>query len=315
MLELRFDGRVAVVTGAANGLGRAHARALASRGAKLVVNDLGGDVSGNSTSSGPAERVAAEIRDAGGEAVANADSVVTPEGGAAIVQAALDAFGRIDIVVNNAGVLDSEDLLASSDEHIDRTLGTHLRGAFSVTRPALRHMLDQGYGRIVNTSSGAILGSPVGVAYQAAKAGLVAFTRAVALRGAPRGVKVNAVLPTAFTRMTDTIPDPAFHAFMESQFTAERVAATVVLLAHESFPRSGELFLSGAGRMARVFLGVTAGYISEEPTPEDFLAHLDDIMDTDGFFIPVDRASEFASYLPHLGFDFAAGTKLVADDD
>ena len=314
MDELRFDGRVAVVTGAGNGLGRAHARALAARGAKVVVNDLGGDVSGRGASAGPAERVVAEIRDAGGEAVANTDTVVSPDGGAAIVQAALDAFGRIDILVNNAGVLDSEDLLTSSDDHIDLTLATHLRGAFSVTRPALRHMLDQGYGRVVNTSSGAILGSPVGLAYQAAKAGLVAFTRAVALRGAPHGIKANAVLPTAFTRMTDTIPDPAFHAFMESRFTPERVAATVILLAHESFPRTGELFLSGAGRMARVFLGVTAGYITEEPAPEDFLAHLDEIMDTDGFFVPADRASEFASYLPRLGFNFGAGTKLVADD-
>jgi NAD(P)-dependent dehydrogenase (short-subunit alcohol dehydrogenase family) len=315
MDELRFDGRVAIVTGAGNGLGRAHALALAARGAKVVVNDLGGSVSGEGASAGPAERVAAEIRDAGGDAVPNTDTVVTPEGGRAIVATAIETFGRVDVLVNNAGVLDSEDLLTATDEHIDRTLDTHLRGAFSVTRPALRHMLDQGYGRIVNTSSGAVLGSPVGLAYQSAKSGLIAFTRAVALRGASEGVKANAVLPTAFTRMTDSIPDPAFHAFMESRFTPDRVAATVALLAHESFPYSGELFLSGAGRMARLFLGVTQGYIAEAPTPEDFAAHLDEIMDTDGYFVPADRGSEFASYLPRLGFEFAAGTKLVADDD
>ena len=312
---LRFDDRVAVITGAGNGLGRAHAHLLAARGAKVVVNDLGGDVLGEGASPGPADRVVEEIRAAGGEAVASAASVVTPEGGSSIVQTALDTYGRLDVLVNNAGVLDTQDLLTSSDDHIDRTLDTHLRGAFSVTRPALAHMLEQGYGRIVNTSSGAVLGSPVGLAYQSAKSGLIAFTRALALVGADRGIRVNAVLPTAYTRMTDSIPDPGFRSFMEQRFTPDRVAATVALLAHETFPHTGELFLSGAGRMARLFLGVTQGYINDDPTPEDFADHLDQIMETDGYFVPADRGSEFASYLPKLGFDFATGTKLVADDD
>jgi NAD(P)-dependent dehydrogenase (short-subunit alcohol dehydrogenase family) len=313
--DLRFDGRVAVVTGGGNGLGRAHCLELAGRGAKVVVNDLGGDVSGLGSSDGPAHQVVDEIHAAGGDAVANADSVITPEGGRAIIETALDAFGRVDVLVNNAGVLDTEDLLASTDEHIDRTLDTHLRGAFSVTRPALRVMLDQGYGRIVNTSSGAILGSPAGLAYQSAKCGLVAFTRALALMGRDHGVLVNAVLPTAYTRMTDTIPDPEFKAFMEARFTPDRVAATVALLAHESFPYTGELFLSGAGRMARLFLGVTQGYISDDATAEDFADHMEQIMDTDGFFVPANRGSEFASYLPQLGFDFQLGTALVRNDD
>jgi NAD(P)-dependent dehydrogenase (short-subunit alcohol dehydrogenase family) len=312
---LRFDGRVAIVTGAGNGLGRAHALALAARGAKVVVNDLGGDVSGSGASSAPADKVVAEIKAAGGQAVASAASVVTPAGGEAIVATAIETFGRIDVLVNNAGVLDTDDLLTSTDEHIDLTLDTHLRGAFSVTRPALRYMLEQGYGRIVNTSSGAVLGSPMGLAYQSAKSGIIAFTRALALMGAAHNVKANAVLPTAFTRMTDSIPDPEFRNFMESRFTPNRVAETVALLAHEHFPYSGELFLSGAGRMARLFLGVTQGFLAEEPSAEDFLDHLDDIMSTDGYLVPADRGSEFASYLPRLGFDFKAGTKLVADRD
>ena len=312
---MRFDDRVAIVTGGGNGLGRAHCLELAARGASVVVNDLGGDVSGQGASASPAQRVVDEITAAGGVAVANGDSVITPEGGRAIVQTALDAFGRVDVLVNNAGILDTDDLLQSSDEHIDLTIATHLRGAFSVTRPALSLMLDQGYGRIVNTSSGAVLGSPAGLAYQSAKSGLIAFTRAVALIGKDRGVLANAVLPTAYTRMTDTIPDEAFRSFMESRFSPDRVAATVALLAHESFPHSGELFLSGAGRMARLFLGVTQGYIAEDPTAEDFAEHLDEIMELDGFGVPPDRGSEFASYLPRLGFAFDATTSLVATDD
>jgi NAD(P)-dependent dehydrogenase (short-subunit alcohol dehydrogenase family) len=312
---LRFDGKVAIVTGAGNGLGRAHAKELAARGAKVVVNDLGGDVGGVGSSSEPAVGVVGEIEAAGGTAVANGDSVITPEGGESIVRTALESFGRLDILVNNAGVLDTGDLLESSEEHIDRTLNTHLRGAFSVTRPALRVMLEQDYGRIVNTSSGAVLGSAVGLPYQAAKSGLIAFTRALALIGNDHGVKANAVLPTAYTRMTDSIPDPGFHDFMKRRFTPERVAATVALLAHASFPYSGELFLSGAGRMARLFLGVTEGYIADHPTAEDFLGHLDEIMSIDDFTVPANRAAEFGSYLPRLGFEFGAGTKLVADDD
>ena len=272
-------------------------------------------MTGLGKSSGPADAVAAEINAAGGEAAANGDSVITPEGGRNIVAAAIEAFGRVDVLVNNAGVLDTADLLQSSDDHIDRTLDTHLRGAFSVTRPALERMLEQGYGRIVNTSSGAVLGSPAGLAYQSAKSGLIAFTRALALVGKDRGVRCNAILPTAYTRMTDSIPDPGFRAFMASKFTPERVAAVVALLAHESFPHSGELFLSGAGRLSRLFLGVTPGYFGQDPTAEEFAAHLDEVMATEGFSVPADRAAEFASYLPQLGFEFRADTKMIADSE
>jgi NAD(P)-dependent dehydrogenase (short-subunit alcohol dehydrogenase family) len=312
-VRLTFEGRVAIVTGAGRGLGRAHALELGRRGAKVVVNDLGGSVEGLGESFTPARDVASEIVAAGGQAVANGDSVVPPEGGRAIVECALEHFGRLDILVNNAGVLDMAPLLEASDDHIDRTLATHLRGSFSVTRPALRLMLEQGYGRIVNTSSGAVLGSPVGVAYQSAKAGIIGFTRAVALLGRDSNVKANAVLPTAFTRMTDSIPDLAFRAFMEERFVPERVAGAVALMCHESFEPSGECFLAGGGRMARLFLGVAPGFISEDGSAEDFAEHLGDVMNAADFLVPGDRGEEFASYLPRLGFAFSATTPLVKE--
>jgi NAD(P)-dependent dehydrogenase (short-subunit alcohol dehydrogenase family) len=312
-VRLTFEGRVAIVTGAGRGLGRAHALELGRRGAKVVVNDLGGSVEGLGESFTPARDVAEEIVAAGGHAVANGDSVVTPDGGNAIVECAVENFGRLDILVNNAGVLDMAPLLEASDDHIDRTLATHLRGSFSVTRPALHLMLDQGYGRIVNTSSGAVLGSPVGVAYQSAKAGIIGLTRAVALLGKDSNVKANAVLPTAFTRMTDSIPDPAFRAFMEDRFVPERVAGAVALMCHESFQPSGECFLAGGGRMARLFLGVTPGFISEQGTAEDFAEHLEAVMNAESFIVPLDRGEEFASYLPRLGFAFSATTPLVRE--
>jgi NAD(P)-dependent dehydrogenase (short-subunit alcohol dehydrogenase family) len=309
--ELRFDGRVAIVTGAGSGLGRAHAIELARRGASVVVNDLGVTLQGTGASGDPAHTVATEITDLGGIAVASTDSVVPPEGGEAIVRTALDAFGRLDVLVNNAGVLDTADFLDCPDEHIDRTLATHVRGAFSVTRPALRHMLERGYGRIVNTSSGAVLGAPVGLAYQAGKSAMIAFTRALAVIGRDRGVLANAILPTAFTRMTDSIPDEAFRSFMEQRFRPENVAPVVALLAHESVGVTGECFLAGGGRMARLFLGVTEGFITDEPSAEAFADALDRVMSTEGFAVPPDRPSEFASYLPKLGFSFDTSARLT----
>lgn len=312
---LRYDGRVAIVTGAGRGIGRAHARLLASRGARVVVNDLGGSIDGSAPSPDPAAAVVDEIVREGGEAVAVTDSVATVEGGAAVVAAALDRWGRVDIVVNNAGVLDSEPFETTAEDTIDRVFATHLRGAFNVLRPAWSAMRDQGYGRVVNTSSGAIFGSPAGLAYQSAKAGLVGLTRGLAVAGAADGIRVNALLPTAYTRMTETIPDPTFREFLERRFTPQRVANAGAILTHERCPVTGEMFAAGGGRIARVFLGVTEGFVDEDPTPEDIAARLGEIMDPSGFTVPGDRITEFAGYLGRLGFDVAAlaSTQLVAD--
>jgi NAD(P)-dependent dehydrogenase (short-subunit alcohol dehydrogenase family) len=299
---MRFEGRVAVVTGSGNGIGRAYALALAARGAAVVVNDFGVSVAGDSASQRPANSVVDEIVAAGGRATPSYGDVSTAAGGQDIVATALDVFGRVDILINNAGVLDTGAFLTSSEKTDDRVVRTHLMGAFNVTRPALKSMIDQGYGRIVCTSSGGVFGSQEAVAYQAAKSGLISFTRAVALIGADSGVLSNAILPTAFTRMTSTIPDTGFRDFMESRFTPERVAAAVLLLTHESLNISGECFLAGGGRMARLFLGVTQGHITDDPTPEDFRAHLTAIMDTQDYIVPSSRVEEFESYLPRMGY-------------
>jgi NAD(P)-dependent dehydrogenase (short-subunit alcohol dehydrogenase family) len=310
--QMRFDGRVAVVTGAGNGLGRAYALAFAARGASVVVNDLGVALDGSSQSTAPAAQVVSEITAGGGIGVANTSDVSTPEGGHDILRTALEHFGRLDVLVNNAGVVDTGDFQAGDQATTARVISTNLMGAFNVTRPALKVMQSGGYGRVIMTSSGAVFGSREGVAYQAAKSGLIAFTRAMAQIGAPDGVLSNAVLPTAFTRMTSGITDPGFRAFMEERFTPERVAAAVVLLGHESTTVTGECFLAGGGRLARLFLGVTAGYISEDPSPEDFREHLSQAMTIDGFTVPASRIEEFQSYLPLLGYGASLADTLVA---
>jgi NAD(P)-dependent dehydrogenase (short-subunit alcohol dehydrogenase family) len=310
---LRLDDRVAIVTGAGGGVGRAHALALAERGARVVVNDLGIALDGSAPSSEVAQRVVDEIAHAGGTATADAHNVAEPDDARAIVQTALDAYGRVDILVNNAGVLDDQLLATVDDDYVDRVLDVHLRGAITLCRAVWAPMAEQGHGRIVNTSSGAVFGSPGGTVYQTSKAGLIGLTRSLALAGAELGIRVNAIMPTAYTRMTATVPDETFRAFMERTFGPERVAAFVVLLASDDVAVSGECFLVGGGRIARAFLGVTAGYISDDPSPENFADHLQDVLDTSEMIVPVDRASEFNSYLGDLGFGAGLDLKGLTD--
>ncbi|MEV2231630.1 SDR family NAD(P)-dependent oxidoreductase [Streptomyces phaeochromogenes] len=210
MTDLGFDGRVAVVTGAGGGLGREYARLLASRGARVVVNDTGGSTAGEGVDQGPAESVAREIRDEGGEAWADTNSVATPEGGQAVIRSALDAYGRVDIVVNNAGILCDAPFHDMTAELLEPVFDVHLKGAFFVTRPAWNVMREQGYGRVVNTISAAgVLGTANKSNYGAAKAGLVGLTRVLAAEGTTHGIKVNAVAPIALTRMlTQSLTSP-----------------------------------------------------------------------------------------------------------
>jgi len=260
MAELRFDGRVAVVTGAGQGLGRQHALELAARGAKVVVNDLGGALDGSGSSTGPAATVVEEITKAGGEAVANTDNVATPEGAQAIVAAALDAFGRIDIVVNNAGILRDKSFKNMAPEEFDQVIAVHLRGSFLVTHAAWPHLREQAYGRVVMTTSPAGLFGNFGQAnYSSAKMGLVGLTKTLAAEGAKYNIKVNAIAPIAWTRMTEELFPPDY----KDKLSVELVTPVVAWLAHESNDGSGETYSVGGGRVARVFVAEGPGFTQQ----------------------------------------------------
>ncbi|MGC5011141.1 SDR family oxidoreductase [Streptosporangium sp. DT93] len=283
MSELRFDGKVAVVTGAGHGLGRAHALSLAERGAKVVVNDLGGALDGTGASTGPAADVVELIRKNGGEAAVSTDNVATPEGAAAIVQAAIDAFGRLDIVVNNAGILRDRSFGKMTVEEFDQVLAVHVRGSFLVSRAAFPHLKEQGYGRIVNTSSPAGLFGNFGQAnYSTAKMGLVGLTKTLGIEGARAGIKANAIAPIAWTRMTQEILPAEF----EEKFTAERVSALVTFLAHEACETSGEVFSVGGGRIARVFVAEGPGWAKEDHTVEDIRDNWEAILAEQPYLTP-----------------------------
>jgi NAD(P)-dependent dehydrogenase (short-subunit alcohol dehydrogenase family) len=295
--DLRFDGRVAIVTGAGGGLGRAHALLLGQRGARVVVNDLGGSMHGGGQSATPAQKVVDEIKAAGGEAVANHDSVSTPEGGEAIVQSAIDAFGRVDIVINNAGILRDKSFHNMTPDLVDPVLDVHLKGAFNVTRPAWIRFREQGYGRVVNTSSGAGVFGNFGQAnYGAAKMGLVGFTRVLAVEGAKANIKVNAIAPVAKSRMTEDL----MGALVE-KLGPEFVTPLVAWLAHEDCPVSGEVYSVGGGHIARVFIGVTQGYTNTgDLSVEDVRDHFEQIRNEDGYSVPANLNEELGLTLKAL---------------
>jgi len=282
MADLGFDGKVAIITGAGGGLGRSHALDLAKRGALLVVNDLGGSSDGVGHSETAAQKVVDEVKAAGGEAVANYDSVATPEGGASIVQTAVDTYGRVDIIINNAGILRDTSFKNMTPDQLNPVLDVHLRGAFYVTQPAWQIMRDQGYGRIINTSSGAgIFGNFGQTNYGAAKMGLVGFTRVLAVEGAKNNIKANAIAPVAKTRMTEELLGAA-----ADKLAPELVTPVVTYLAHEDCPVSGEVYSVGGGRVARVFVGVTPGHFDPELTPEGVRDNFDKIRREDGYEVP-----------------------------
>jgi NAD(P)-dependent dehydrogenase (short-subunit alcohol dehydrogenase family) len=298
MVDLGFDGKVAIVTGAGGGLGREHSLLLASRGALVVVNDVGGAVDGTGGDAGPAQQVVDEIKTKGGEAVADTNSVATPEGGQAIVQRALDAFGRIDIVVNNAGILRDKSFHNLTPDLVDPVIDVHLRGAFYVTQPAWVHMREQQYGRVIVTASSAgILGNFGQANYGAAKMGLVGLAHVLAQEGDRFNIKANAVAPIAGTRMTREI-----FGELSDKLDPALVSPVVAWLAHEDCPVSGHTYSVGGGRVARVFVGQGPGYMRTDAplTIEDVRDHFDEIERTDDVTIFKNATDELRALVSKL---------------
>ncbi|MED5813591.1 SDR family NAD(P)-dependent oxidoreductase [Mycolicibacterium sp. 050232] len=275
MSTLRFDDRVAVVTGAGRGLGREYALLLASKGAKVVVNDPGGSLTGDGTDSGPAQDVVDEIVSAGGQAVAVTDSVATPEGGQAIIGKAVEQFGRLDILIHNAGTVRRGSLKEMSYDDFDAVLDVHLRGAFHVVRAAFPHMCEAGYGRVVLTSSiGGLYGNHEVANYSAAKAGILGLCNVVALEGAADGVLCNAIVPGAVTRMAEGLDTSAY-----PPMGPDLVAPAVGWLAHESCSVTGEFFVAIAGRIARAVVAESPGVYRPSWTVEQVGEQMDAIRD------------------------------------
>ncbi|WP_231995218.1 SDR family NAD(P)-dependent oxidoreductase [Mycobacterium sp. 852002-10029_SCH5224772] len=322
-MPLRFDEQVAVVTGAAGGLGREYALLLAWRGARVVVNDTGGSVTGDGSNAEAASAVVEEIRKRGGEAIADGHSVTNPDGAQAIIDTALRAWGRVDIVINNAGIVGDAPFEDMTAERLEPLVDVHLKGAFYVTRPAWKIMREQRYGRVLNTCSAAgILGAERMSNYGAAKAGLVGLTRVLGAEGAAHGIKVNAISPIAYTRMLGYSLDGATgqHAVgsdaasqavlndLVGQYLQKldpgQVAPVAAFLTHQDCPVSGEIYTVGAGHVARFFIGRTKGFYRPGLSVEDVRDHLDEIRDEAGYTVPGgpgDEMSElFASIMGGL---------------
>ena len=297
MTELGFDGKVAIITGAGGGLGRQHALMLARRGALVVVNDLGGSVDGTGSDKGAAQLVVDEIEAAGGEAVANTDSVATPEGGAAIVQTAVDAFGTVDIVINNAGILRDKSFHNMTPDLTDAVIDVHLRGAFHVTQPAWKVMRDKGYGRVISTSSAAGIFGNFGQAnYGAAKMGLVGFTNVLAIEGAKHNITANAIAPLAFTRMTEDLLGP-----IGDKLDPGLISPLVTYLAHETCESTGRIYSAGGGRIAEVVIAECPGWTGGHGlTAEDVRDNWAAITDQTGYVTPTSVGDETRLYLEAL---------------
>ena len=289
--RLEFDGDVAVVTGAGRGLGRSHALELARRGARVVVNDVGGDPGAGE--SNPAEKVVEEIRAAGGVAVANRDSVATAEGGERIIQQAMDEFGSLAIVVNNAGILRDRAFHNLTPDLVASVLLVHLTGAFNVTVPAWRHLRTAGYGRVVNTTSASGLFGNFGQAnYGAAKAGLVGLTRSLAVEGRKAGISANALSPMAATRMTQDLLGET------GQLLApEQVSPVVAYLCHRDCSISGQVLSVGGGQVSAVVTSVTRGITERDLSAESVRDRLDEIFDLEGAIVPRHLGDELKMFV------------------
>ena len=282
MADVSFENRVVIVTGAGNGLGKAYALELGKRGAKVVVNDLGGAVDGSGSGNSPADDVVNEIIENGGEAVANYDSVATKDGGESIVQTAVDSFGTVDAVINNAGILRDKSFANMTEKEFSLIIEVHLKGTYFVTQPAFKIMKENNYGRIVNVASpSGLFGNFGQTNYGAAKMGIVGLTNVLAIEGAKYNIKVNVIAPTAYTRMTEALlPED-----VGKLFSAELVTPMVTYLASEACEPTHEIFGVAAGRFARIGIITHEGYVNTEATAEDIASNIEEIRTiTDGTY-------------------------------
>ncbi len=301
--EHSFEGRVAVVTGAGRGIGRSYALLLASRGASVVVNDLGGSMDGVGEDAGVASSVATEIVGAGGSAVADVNDISSADGGRSLVDAAVERFGRLDILVNNAGIIRWAGMPEVDEENLARHLAVHVMGSFHTARAAWPHMVDRAYGRIVMTTSSGLFGLAENLSYATAKGGVIGLTRSLATAGAAHGIKVNLIAPGAVTRMAGRAAEtgPSGGAGGSPWMSPDLVAPMVAFLAHEACPVSGEIYAAGFGRFARIFIACTEGYVhpTTDPTIEDVARHWATINDEAGYYVPADLMAWSAAFMAH----------------
>jgi len=278
MAKIDFTGRVAIVTGAGAGLGRQYALDLGKRGAKVVVNDLGGTRDGTGSSDSAANKVVDEIKALGGQAVPNYDNVATVKGGENIVKTAIDAFGKVDILINNAGILRDKSFTKMEEENRDAVMGVHLKGAYCVTRPAFANMRENNYGRIVMTTSGAGLFGNFGQTnYAAAKMGLIGLTNVLKLEGAKNNIKTNVIVPVAASRLTEDVLPPQFFEKMKPDF----ISPAVLYLCSEQCQDSGMIINATLGYFSRTAIVTGPGAILSDgvkiPEPEEVMASWDKI--------------------------------------
>lgn len=301
MTRISFEGRVAIVTGSGGGIGRTYALEIAKRGGAVVVNDLGGDIAGRNPSRNMADSVAAEIRKAGGRAVANYENVADQEGARRLVQATIESYGKVDVLINNAGIMRNALFEDATREDLDAVIDTHLGGTLFVTQAVWRHMKERRYGRVVFTSSATgMYGNKLQTGYAAGKAGITGLMNVLSLEGEEFGILCNAVLPNALGRMADQMlkdmgsagasAAQATMSAVHNSMAPESNTALGVFLASEACTSTHAIYSSCLGRMARVFVGVTPGWQGSREKPstvEDIAEHFTDIADLSrGFHTP-----------------------------
>ena len=289
MSGINFENKTVVVTGAGNGLGKAYALEFANRGANVVVNDIGGSVTGDGSENAPADVVVEEINSSGGSAVANYDSVATKKGGESIIESALSNFGSVDAVVNNAGILRDKSFAKMEEDDLNAIIDVHLKGTFFVCQPAFIQMKEQGYGRFVNVSSpSGLFGNFGQLNYGAAKMGIVGLTNVLAIEGAKYNIKANVIAPNAATRMTEEL----FGEDMSKLLTVDNITPLVVYLASEQCEVTHEIFSAGGGRFARIGISTDVGYFNATAKAEDIFANIDEIRDLSNSIYPTSLADE-----------------------